>query len=392
MITNPYFQVDARTRSIDSEFDLLSEESFYSHQIRRSTQGRPFEHWLPLPISYGHWRKVAADVPKSLSKLATSANIQNHTPAKVIFHFMNDIVVKLNQQTSQPQLQPAYSIHLTASREIIQSSLTHASEKAIESYFHLFHLLVCLATANPAIITSANTLIKAFVSGHTSKTDCSNLGHLLVAALISEVDITESVIKAIIKETVTRNVVWMLKSNPELAYLEPSDVSEYRLHHTFQASKTSYRLLMFLNLFRKTAVGNPRKPLIQLRDEAFERHGAPPRGSAKGLANAIKKIHAVNRFPEFLAMMDINSMPTKHQFNSYLHKCIKQSAEKGYSCMPITQGEALTLRRLKEPNVVAAQGVFADYMDACILSRRSFFPSARGGRARSGRGWGRGEQ
>lgn len=154
-------------------------------------------------------------------------------------------------------------------------------------------------------------MLQAFISGRTSKADCPNLGDLLVAALISEINITEDVIKAILKETVTRNVVWMLNTNPELAYLEPSAVSEYRLHHSFQACKTSYRLLIFLNLFHKTAVGVPRKPLNQLRDEAFERHGAPPRGSAKGLADDIKRIHEVDRFPDFLAAMDIEAMPTK---------------------------------------------------------------------------------
>jgi hypothetical protein len=173
--------VDPRTRSLESEFDLLSEESFHTHLIRRSTQGRPFEHWLPLPISNGHWRKVAADVPLSLTRLAASANIQNPTPAKVIFHFMNDIVVKLNQQASQFEV--ASLPYPIMRHESIQSTLTHASEKAIESYFHLFHLLVCLATANPAITRAAKTTLETFISGRTSKTDCPNLGHLLVAAL-----------------------------------------------------------------------------------------------------------------------------------------------------------------------------------------------------------------
>jgi ubiquitin-protein ligase len=384
--------VDLRTRSFESEFDLLSEEGFRTHKIRRSTQGREFEHWLPLPISNGHWRKVIGDASASITKLAASANIQNPTQAKILYQFMNDIVVKLNQQATRTKPADAYQYQYT-DLQSIQSSLTHASEKAIESYFHLFHLLVCLATANPAIVTSANALIQAFISGRTSKADCPNLGHLLVAALISEVNITESVIKAIIKETITRNVVWTLNNNPELAYLEPSAFSEYRLHHTFQASKTSYRLLMFLNLFRKAAVGNPRKPLQKLRDEAFERHGAPPRGSAKSLANAIKKIHEVNRFPDFLAMMDIKAMPSKQQFNTYLHKCIKESEEKGYSRMPITQGQALCLRKAEEPGVEVAEGVVESYMDPCVMraEHKTFFPQPRdsGGRGH-GRGRGRG--
>jgi hypothetical protein len=149
---------------------------------------------------------------------------------------------------------------------------------------------------------------------------------------------------------------------------------------------------MFLNLFRKTAVGTSRKPLTQLRDEAFERHGAPPRGSAKGLADGIKRIHAVDRYPDFLAAMDIQTMPSKAQLNTYLHKCILDSVGKGYSRMPISQGEALTLRRLKEPNVEVAGGVFADYMDVRIMrgKDKSFFPQRGSGFQGRGRGRGRG--
>jgi hypothetical protein len=156
-------------------------------------------------------------------------------------------------------------------------------------------------------------------------------------------------------------------------------------------SSCSYRLLMFLNLFRKVAVGTPRKPLIQLRDEAFERHGAPPRGSAQGLANAIKRIHAVDRFPDFLAMMDIETMPSKAQFNSFLQNCIKESEKRRYSLMVITQGEALTLRQALEPDVEVAEGVYRSYMDAHIISRRNFFPEPRGSGAR-GRSRGRGRR
>jgi uncharacterized membrane protein YgcG len=362
----------------------LSETGFKTHGIRRSTQGLRFEHWLPLPISRGHWQKVAADVPVTLTNLAASASIQNPTPAKVIFHFMNDIVVKLNQQASQP---PPSRVRY--GEEAVVSSLTHASEKAIESYFHLFHLLLCLAIANQAIVVHANNMLNSFIAGQTSKDDCPNLGHLLVASLISSVVIDEAVIKAIIKETITRNMVWMLKSNPELAYLEPSAASDYRLHHTFQASKTSYRLLMFLNVFRKVAVGTPPMSLATLRDEAFENHGAPPRKSAAGLAASIKTIHAIDRFPDFLTAMDIKKegIPSRQQFNAYLKKCMQASIEKNYSSMPLSQSQALTLRLEKEPGVEFAQGVYpADYAPRGL----SFFPVQQygGGRGRGGGGRG----
>lgn len=377
-----------RFGSLESEFDLLSDEGFKIHRIRRSVQGVAFEHWLPLPISNGHWRKVKGDVDSSLSALTRAVGLEKVPPVQVLFHFMNDIVVKLNQQASESTTRSPYYPF----EEVPKSSLTHASEKAIESYFHLFHLLLCLATSQPSIVQSANNMIRKFTSGGTSKIDCPNLGHLLIAALISDIDINEKVVKPIIKETVTRNVVWMLDSKgsnmPELSYLEPSGVSHYRLQKTFEASKTSYRLLMFLNIFRQAAVGSPRKPLSQLRDEAFGRHGAPPHGSAKVLADSIKLIHQVNNFPTFLRYMGVNPVPTAAWFTNLLRTCICDSHSKGYSSMPISQAQALTLRLEKEPGVEVKD----DFSDVEVMpglrSRITFFPNKDRGRGgqRGGRG------
>ena len=69
--------------------------------------------------------------------------------------------------------------------------------------------------------------------------------------------------------------------------METSHVSHYRLQKTFEAGKTSYRLLMFLNVMRKEIrnariytdpnTGTPKlMTLAQLRDSLFARHGAPP--------------------------------------------------------------------------------------------------------------------
>lgn len=293
----------AKYRRISSEFDLLSHEGFYTHRIRWSIQGVRFNLWLPLPISQGHWRKVKSEANNELQKIANAANMQGKPAVFALYHFMNEIVVKLNQDLeglsgSNPGSSYGY--------EPVKSTMKHASEKAIESYFHLFHLLLCLATEDRSIVMSANNAIRRFVEGNTGKDKCENIGHLLIHALISQEDV-ESKMKLIIKEAMCRNVVWMLDKHPELSYREPAGVSEYRLTHSFAANKTSYRLFMFLNLFRRVAVhgdkkatnamdvgmeelkkvehGEAKSPeelhlerLVKLRDDAFKRHGAPPRG------------------------------------------------------------------------------------------------------------------
>lgn len=375
----------------ESEFDFLSQEGYKTHGIRRSTQGRIFTSWLPLPISYRHWRKVQGDVNVALTSLAEDGNLASRDPVEVLYHLMNSIVVKLNQTAENISRASVYSY-----REVAKSTLTHASEKAVESYFHLFHLLLCLATSKNSIVQEANKTIQNFINGKKSKEDCPNLGHLLVAALISDIKLNEENIKSIIREAITRNVLWMLDyakgaKMPELAYMETSSTSRYRIQKTFEASKTSYRLLMFLNLFRTVALGNTNehgnyKTLSQLRDEAFERHGAPPRGTAKMLAESIKEIHRVDNFKDFLGKMSIppTGMPTEASFTQLLRQCVRDSMERGYSRWAITQPEALYLRRMKEPDI---KGGMSDFMDEELVSKRSFFPSKpQGGVGRGGRG------
>ena len=375
-----------REGTFESEFDLLSQQAFRDYEIRTSVQGLGFEYWLPLSISRRHWRSVQTDVFGSLRELAYAANLKDKSDISVIYHFMNDIVVKFSQEAEK------------CFDHDSKSSLTHASEKAVESYFSLFHLLLCLATENPAIIHAANRKVNNFLAGRTSKSSCPSLGHLLVSALICDDGMTEQLRLAIIKEAVLRNVVWMLDPKganmPELAYLEPSAISDYRLRHTFQASKTSYRLLMFLNLFCQTARGAKATSLTNLRDEMFDAHGAPPRGIAEYMAAAIRKIKDADSFPPFFIEMGVREMPSKENFTAFLRRMVTESVRMGYSRMPITQGEALALRKRKgkEPRVEATKDVVCGLVTD-ETKTASFFPGGgdrRGRRETSGRERGRG--
>jgi hypothetical protein len=115
---------------------------------------------------------------------------------------------------------------------------------------------------------------------------------------------------------------------------------------------------MFLNLFRNAARGN-HKPLSQLRDEAFARHGAPPANAASALLEKIKEIHTVDSFPAFLDKMGI-AKPSGAWFTNFLRQCMRDSRSKGYLQMTLTQGQALALRLKREPGVERARGVEPD--------------------------------
>ena len=181
----------------------------------------------------------------------------------------------------------------------------------------------------------------------------------------------------IIKEAITRNVVWMLDPKGagmvESSYFEPSAESDYRLEKPSKASKTSYRLLMFLELFRKTA-RPPGKSIHQVCDEAFEAHGAPPRGTTERLATEVRRIHAIDQFPPFLKYMGITVLPSKQEFTEFLRYSIDESMLVGYSAWPMSQSQALASRQICEPGVEVTPGITPDQV---IPNRLSFFPGRK---------------
>ena len=365
-----------RQGSLKSEFDLLSLEAYQHYGVRRSVQGLTFQHWLPLPLSRRHWQSVKPLVEPSLKKLAKAAQFPEGPDVNVLYAFMTNVVVKLSQEFEDKW----------KSSSNIKSTLRHASEKAIESYFSLFHFLLCLAIAQPEIVKEANERVTLFENGHTSKEDCPNLGHLLTLTLVSDRGLTPSLSLAIIHEAVIRNVVWMLDSKganmPELSYLEPTPISEYRVKRTFEASRTSYRILMFQALFAKIA--RPADtPISTICDDIFDRHGAPPPGTAEKLAGDIRHLRSINSFPEFFDVMGVPYDPSSTEFPSFLKESITLSVQKGYSRMPIKQDKALALRMLKEPKVERAKGVAPDqaYAGRSKGAGISFFP----GKGKNGR-------
>lgn len=345
-----------RKKMMSSEFDLLSDDAYNNLHVRTSVHGAQFRSWLPLPLSRSHYARVKDRISGCLGNIASAAELGQLTGSDIVYHFLNDIVVRLSQ-AAQPTKYSS-DFHRRFQQRALEeqdskSTLKHASEKAIESYFHIFHLLLCLATTYKSVVQIANGMLEDFKRGYTSKDHCPNLGHLLVASLIADVDLTQQLRIAVIREAVTRNVVWMLDKRKgagmvDLVYMEPDDVCEYRLAKTFEASKTSYRLLMFINLFRLTVnrgSGPGRRTLVQMREELFDSHGAPPFGAAARLASQVKQIQGVDNFMDFLVVMGIDVLPTKAELTHFLRNCVRDSMGKGYSIAGASQNDAKAMRK-----------------------------------------------
>ncbi|KAJ9604745.1 hypothetical protein H2200_010859 [Cladophialophora chaetospira] len=340
-----------------SEFELLSLEAFKDLRIRHSVHGIPFTHWMPLPLSARHYAIVKPEVMSRLDTINVAARLEARSRADIIYHFMNDVIVQLSEVEDRPGPQ--------------KSSLKHASEKAIESFYQLFHLLLCLAVEDASIVNYANNKLRDFQAGKTSKQDSPNLCHLLLNILLADSELHEQTMHVIIKEAITRNVVWMFDrvrgaGMVDLAHMEEDEVCDYRLAKTFEASRTSYRLLMFFNLFRNTiqrGTGAQRKSLEQMCNELFAAHGAPPLGAAAQLAAQVKAVQGINDFFAFWEVMGTGEVPSRAAMTALLRECVWDSAHMGYHVWGVSVADARAIRR--------------DGVDVRRRRVTSFFPNAR---------------
>jgi len=172
----------------------------------------------------------------------------------------------------------------------------------------------------------------------------------------------------------------MLGSHPELAYIEPNALSNYLLQKTFEASRTSYRLLMFMKLFSSTArseahdkILTPDQIRLELRNKLFQSHSAPSPSVSISIARKIRQIHTINNFSDFLMNMGI-AAPTKEGLCGFLKKTIGESVERGYSEKPLSQGQAYLLRRWKAEGAEFTRQDEQWHYGGSTVQERAFFP------------------
>jgi hypothetical protein len=104
----------------------------------------------------------------------------------------------------------------------------------------------------------------------------------------------------------------------------------------YEASKTSFNLLMFAHLMRKT-VSQPaagadaiqKRTLQDVRNELLGCHGALPAEASAALAAFIRPVQEVKSFLSFLQVMEV-PVPTAAEFTRLLPPAVQDSVEKSY--------------------------------------------------------------
>lgn len=359
--------LDTQSRVLSSEFEWLSMEAFEVFHVRTSIQKRRFDFFLPLAFSRPHFERVRVDIWKRLAildsairdadlraspfitKQPVEQKLASHNVVTVLYRMMNNIVVLLMKSCEDTLKKDNFDVESFA---FAPPSFLHASEKAITSYCHLFHLLMCLSRSTPAILNDATWCLRRFITdpGTRKKKETPDLGQMIVlinlVVVLPPIDNLrpmswDAISTHYLREALTRNVRWVLKEAPELEVIEEG-TSDYRLNTTFSKSKTSLRLIMFqitfLNLFIETYASG-----ISRLDEnyGFADERLPDR-----MVKEIREIFLVDTWPKFFARVRYtHGLPfTKGRFSSILRQTLKDSGAVRYHT-PTSQRDMIRLKR-----------------------------------------------
>ncbi|TFK24957.1 hypothetical protein FA15DRAFT_687291 [Coprinopsis marcescibilis] len=365
---------DHGPRSLSSDFDWLSLEAFSTHNVRKSVQKRQFEYFLPLAFNKYHFERAQPEIWKRLTEIdlivkqvdrETKTRVQNgngngrgrggfagrgrvppragqtdacvpppgkaHQVVDVLYRMMNNIVVALMKSCDDA---------LEAStRSSTKAGLLTASEKAIISYCHLMHLLICLCRTHPVVLQDAKARLQAFIKSPDNRTKAvePDMGQLVVLMTLVLIMTPPNQANGpswaimngpFLEEAITRNARWVLKDAPELEVMEEG-ASDYRLEVTFSKSKTSLRLLMFQSTFLDLFIKTYHQLGIKALDENY---GFPTKELPEKMVEEIKDVYKVANWPDFFAKVRFGKGAafTKETFTGMLRDAIQKSQKRGY--------------------------------------------------------------
>jgi len=370
--------LDPGARTLSSDFDWLSMEAFDNFNVRSSIEKRHFSYFLPLAFSRAHFGRAHEEIRKRLTKIEAALRIADadisrktkrpsnrrlgppvkaHHVVDVVYRMMNNIVVSLMkscEDTIQTTTAHGYSSKAP--------TLLHASEKAVVSYCHLFHLLIRLCEGTPAILQDANNKVRRFIESPETrvKAHTPDMGELIVLVMLvlvlpisNQQPITwEKLCGKFLEEAITRNVRWILKESPELEVME-SGASDYRLNNTFANSKTSLRLIMFQITFLASFIRTYKSGIVRLD----ENYGFPDKQLPEQMVGEIKAIYQVDAWPMFFQRIKFAQglAFSKASFSQMLRDTVKKSAERKYH-VPLTHRGRLGELQRKRTELEAAQG------------------------------------
>ncbi|KAI8591923.1 hypothetical protein BDZ88DRAFT_494657 [Geranomyces variabilis] len=348
-----------RQIKIASGFELLSHKAFREFRVREGPWGETINEFLPLVLNAPHFEKARPMIEDRLMALARRNDGRGtFDPAvvlQVIAKWMNQMVVDLMKDVGGEDL---------GTGSAATKTVLHASEKALNGYCTLLHILLTFARRYRTITETAHQRVQRFLARESgrSKKEVPDFGEFLCWFAVVPGLSWSAVGRTLFNELLARNVYWTLMKYPHLAYMETS-TSPLRLQQTFLASATGLRLFMFQSFFLRKLVW----------DDSPKTYGFPSPALSATLAKEARRILTVTTWDQVHEVLRLE-VPSASAMSTVLKLAVCRSEEKEYHLCPYDADELWILRKAVEPG--ACSDIKPRWMRQ-VRPGRSFFPNPR---------------
>ncbi|KAG2383470.1 hypothetical protein C9374_004141 [Naegleria lovaniensis] len=309
---------DQSFMSISTPLDLISKHSFFNERVKKSVWGQPITHWIPVYLNKQHGNLAALQMAME-SIYQTYPNLSPKTPTQFQRRAL-DMMSKL----------------MNAMIVEIMKGNVHASIKALQGYCYFHRWMLYLVQHYPSCLQTLEQQVENFVKvdKYRHKDECPNLGEFLTKlSVLGPSGLTWDYIRdAIVQETATRNVLWVLKQFPELSKLNGISNTE-RIEKTWQANQVSCKLIMFHVFFLKNVVEKHGQRSLDEIGRLYDmNYGCCLEDNLEEKLQQelfnIQKVNSLMEYFEYVGMKE--DMRSVDKIGTFLKDCVVLSAEKGY--------------------------------------------------------------
>lgn len=371
------YTVNPKKNIIDYMFstcDLLSVEAYNAYKVRKTKWQEEFTHWLPIYISYDHFKRSQPVLEKALIKLAQVSNPQRwHSGRKCQFCPTMALEVL-------PKLMKTFTV-------LIADKGIDNLEGALLGYFTIHRLFIALCLEYPELRREIDDRIKQFLrSEHCrSKEGCPDLGEFQCLLSVSDTYSWDKVVGKIALESLDRQVLWICRTFPELHW---EDKVPDRLAKTYQCTAVSRRIAMFQGYFARTFKG--KRTIFELANYYDRYYGRPSRADVKEFKSDIEQLLASSSekdykkgYPAYFKAIGFR-MPSWGGLEHMLEQAVVNSKDRGYTrdgmrfdkihrsgvSKILMRGESYSInpsaRTINVEDLWTCPGSF-DYLDASVI-------------------------
>jgi ubiquitin-protein ligase len=264
---------------VDSTLDFLSYEAFSTERIVEGVWREPFNHFLPVYLNNSHGQHAIPIFEKCVMKIYGTSKFDPEDAFDLLCKLMNTQVVN------------------------VMKGVMHNSSKSLAGYSLFHRWLIYLVTKYRSLQKSIDKKVEAFLTSESgrNKKSVEIIGEFLPLISVSKLGWTDIDI-VFLNEICARNVLWALKTNPELGYHITRD---HRFKTAFLSGKTMFQLMMYHVYFLKT-LAKPKKMTIQGVAAAYdEKFGLPSFVLQDSFQKVVFEIQKVNSWDQILKFVDI---------------------------------------------------------------------------------------